>query len=1282
MRVIKYSILVLLLISVFEIKAQLNAGTFGKVNIASPNAAALGKYGDIPVNYHTGVPNISIPLYSLKAGPLSLPIQLSYHAGGLRVDENASWVGAGWSLMAGGAITRTVKDKPDERRTQSMQQLYGHFSNYGISNYILNQDANSLAALDQEPDMFSFSFNGYSGKFVFDESRKPVLFPEQDIKIEYKYYDTLWVNAPGISGSVLGKNIESFILTTPDGTKYYFGISDQYVPAPYCDPIEVVSSYTTANGNNMGKTISSWYLNKIVAPDGVNQITLQYKRENYAFYTYPSSVYGSSSGNSNIYYGVKNLMAGVQLSKISSPENTVEFVPGIVREDLSRWATGIDESITDYVNQTATALGSIKVYDTGSYCIKKFNFSYGYFQDNTTATLDYFNGIFTDKKRLKLNSLQEVSGDSSITIPAHIFDYFNEAVPRRLSFGKDHWGFINGANSNTMLYPEVFDNNGSLNSRYNITINNRESAWPAMRGGSLQKITYPTGGFTEFEFEPNSFSVNGVDKIVGGMRIKSITSTDPIMNIATKTNYDYTSPGTGKSSGVLFSKPMYIQLLRNDWQKKLNPLGTGGNGCFTTISDNSISQREFILSDNTVRPMETTQGNHIGYAFVKVSKLNNGYSTYQYLVNTPQNINWGSGLVTNYINNPGPCDINIPTYPAPPSAFDFARGDLQTESHYDSAGVLLSQKQYQTLYQQKSASVPGRVIHQFSYVQAGSNSFITYYAYKTARKTETTTVEKKYDANGSYVEQMNKTLYASSFHNEPTTTITFNSLGDSLIKKNVYAFDMRSPAFDNQSSCNNGTADFMSFLDIVYNNYASSFLSNTSATNYLNTLLPAFSTAVFNPRKTYTSCMVNTYTKIQPLNAFQQSHDSLKTLANKDYKSILWMQDIYKNALLETTEWKNSTLLNATQVYHTNDRQDSIGIYPVKLKKTDLSAPITDFSNIAVNTNSTDIIADTRYADVVTLNYYKGNPTNQISRDGINTAYDWNYNKQQPTVKIINAYNLVRESYEKARINTNTSFILGSSGNQNKTVSISFTHVDTADITFSLVNAPNSGSSSPRISVYLTVNGPGQNNANYSLCINAYSTAGCSNTQTSVSLPAMLPGNYTVSINASAWKQDGQPFDSYQFIFSPAYSYMGKAIITTGAKEYYYEGFEESIIANNNGGYTGIKSYSGNFTVSFVPPNTREYIIEWWNYANGKWNFNRGPYTINKVLNGIIDEIRVFPKDAQMTTYTYDSRFGLTGVCDMNHKKINYEYDSMGRLKLMKDQDGNIVKTFDYNYKN
>lgn len=112
-----------------------NDKILGQVNIASPNAAALGKFGDIPVNYHTGIPTIDIPLYTVQEGNISVPVSLSYHAGGLKVDEQASSVGAGWALIAGGAITRTVKDKPDERLTASGNQQYGYFSDYGIANY-------------------------------------------------------------------------------------------------------------------------------------------------------------------------------------------------------------------------------------------------------------------------------------------------------------------------------------------------------------------------------------------------------------------------------------------------------------------------------------------------------------------------------------------------------------------------------------------------------------------------------------------------------------------------------------------------------------------------------------------------------------------------------------------------------------------------------------------------------------------------------------------------------------------------------------------------------------------------------------------------------------------------------------------------------------------------------------------------------------------------------------------------------------------------------------------
>lgn len=71
---------------------------------ASPDAAAIDKFGNIPVSYETGVPDISIPIYSIKCGNLSWPVSLSYHAGGIKVDEIASSAGLGWSLNAPGVI--------------------------------------------------------------------------------------------------------------------------------------------------------------------------------------------------------------------------------------------------------------------------------------------------------------------------------------------------------------------------------------------------------------------------------------------------------------------------------------------------------------------------------------------------------------------------------------------------------------------------------------------------------------------------------------------------------------------------------------------------------------------------------------------------------------------------------------------------------------------------------------------------------------------------------------------------------------------------------------------------------------------------------------------------------------------------------------------------------------------------------------------------------------------------------------------------------------------------
>ena|SRR5450432_1323150 len=85
-----------------------------KIVPPSPDAAALGKYGQIPVDKSTGIPDISVPLYEIKTPRFSLPISLSYHASGIKLDEISSWTGCGWVLNAGGVISRSIVGFPDD----------------------------------------------------------------------------------------------------------------------------------------------------------------------------------------------------------------------------------------------------------------------------------------------------------------------------------------------------------------------------------------------------------------------------------------------------------------------------------------------------------------------------------------------------------------------------------------------------------------------------------------------------------------------------------------------------------------------------------------------------------------------------------------------------------------------------------------------------------------------------------------------------------------------------------------------------------------------------------------------------------------------------------------------------------------------------------------------------------------------------------------------------------------------------------------------------------------
>ncbi len=169
---------------------------------ASPNVAALGKFGDYQVSHFSGLPEISIPVYEAQSGGLKLPITLSYHASGVKPTDQASWVGLGWSLSAGGQISRAVVGKADEEGFLS-EALNPNPSVCGTYAYLLHA---ATGVSDTEADVFSYSFGGNSGRFLWTYDSGPYLIP----------YAPININAPANS-------FARFDITDENGILYKFG---------------------------------------------------------------------------------------------------------------------------------------------------------------------------------------------------------------------------------------------------------------------------------------------------------------------------------------------------------------------------------------------------------------------------------------------------------------------------------------------------------------------------------------------------------------------------------------------------------------------------------------------------------------------------------------------------------------------------------------------------------------------------------------------------------------------------------------------------------------------------------------------------------------------------------------------------------------------------------------------------------------------------------------------------------------------------------------------------
>ncbi len=636
------------------------------ISFPSPEAAELGKYGQIPVSYFNGLPEISIPLYTVQCKDISLPISLSYHAAGNKPDEHPTWVGLGWNLNCGGMITRVTNTLRDEMTIADLSRETGYglkvnpgyyyradeFTNDDWSNNtsslltkMLSDDA-SYTMLDSEPDEFIFNFCGHSGSFYFvsenGQIKAKVKSKDGDmLNVKVDFFPANGTDCPVFEDIAtydtssdkftIYKTFKKFTVTTRDGFIYEFGGD--------------ISSIDFTSTSLLKTNSTSWHLTKITSPNG-NNITLNYKKggnvfiqrkSNYYYAVFspqdPNNAVGTPSDNSS-YDGLSvTIIHPKYLSSINtSVGQSINFISSKTTElDYNNWSTinypyrknlisdNTGEAVNfDWNNDISIVSYYLKLDRIEMSNLKNINLFYS----NSSTQRLHLLGLSTTP----INTVPANITDNT-NQQKYIFSYNSTALPAYNARMSDNWGYFNNKDYSSLKY-----------NKYSTMYDFRSPDEQYCKAEILENITYPTGGSTSFDYELNQYSkiVSGQDFTTslfllsnsagnaGGLRIKSITDYyDPNDNTKkTSKTFSYLNADGTTSSGILSGKPIYSLSGKNHISYSQG--AWIGFSHWTESADYDLVYN--MYSQNQLLPLSNTNGNHITYSRV-IEQENNGSKT-------------------------------------------------------------------------------------------------------------------------------------------------------------------------------------------------------------------------------------------------------------------------------------------------------------------------------------------------------------------------------------------------------------------------------------------------------------------------------------------------------------------------------------------------------------------------------------------------------------------------------------------------------------------------------
>ena len=514
----------------------------------TPQAAQFMRYGDIPVGHTTGVPQIEIPIYTISTGLIDIPISISYHASGFKVNDVASPVGLGWVLNANGwMISRSVQGTPD------------HYSRY--KKYRLDSDNTIRTPEDLEKvkngqkkiNNTDFS-NPSSAEFWHTYFIKNGSWPLCDVRSDRYFY-----SFPGHTGSAQysADNMDIGLQTIPYEPLVFKYDTDKDIYT-ITDTKGIIYTFAQLEHNKPDgeeKIISGWYLTKIQFPGLTDVVTFTYDEEGiefttqnyvqtdkYFFYEPPYGAYDHADPYTPIHSvtGTGYTTKPILLSEIKWKNTVVKFTYA--------------EDSTEITKDRLTRINVFnKINSNDTIWIREVQFN-----NNT-----YF-GTKKENHRLKLSGIEftypgeKYSFGYDESKNANLPEYYWSSS-NNIKSAEDYWGYWNGTSS-YYVFPKAvadyYNNNemGTFINKYHLGEDNllkgvdKDPSLDYTRACILTEIKYPTKGKTCFDYELNVGDFNSTEiktknGKLGGLRVKRITNySENGSNIGTK-EYEY----SGKS---------------------------------------------------------------------------------------------------------------------------------------------------------------------------------------------------------------------------------------------------------------------------------------------------------------------------------------------------------------------------------------------------------------------------------------------------------------------------------------------------------------------------------------------------------------------------------------------------------------------------------------------------------------------------------------------------------------------------------------------------------------